>query len=48
MGNLYICGDEESQDPKGVSPMAPRVALVAAMQANLVVELLAKMRGKHV
>ena len=46
MGNLYICGDEESQDPKGVSPMAPRVALVAAMQANLVVELLAKMRGK--
>jgi len=45
MGNLYICGDEESQSPKGVSPMAPRVALVAAMQANLVVELLAKMRG---
>jgi len=48
MGNLYICGDEESQCPKGVSPMAPRVALVAAMQANLVVELLIKMRGRHV
>jgi len=48
MGNLYICGDEESQCPKGVSPMAPRVALVAAMQANLVVELLVKMRGRHV
>jgi sulfur carrier protein ThiS adenylyltransferase len=48
MGNLYICGDEESQCPKGVSPMAPRVALVAAMQANLVVELLMKMRGRHV
>jgi sulfur carrier protein ThiS adenylyltransferase len=45
MGNLYICGDEESQTVKGVSPMAPRVALVAAMQANLVVELLMKMRG---
>jgi hypothetical protein len=28
--------------------MAPRVALVAAMQANLVVELLVKMRGRHV
>jgi sulfur carrier protein ThiS adenylyltransferase len=48
MGNLYICGDEESQCPRGVSPMAPRVALVAAMQANLVVELLIKMRGRHV
>jgi sulfur carrier protein ThiS adenylyltransferase len=46
MGNLYICGDEESQCPKGISPMAPRVALVAAMQANLVVELLVKMRGR--
>jgi sulfur carrier protein ThiS adenylyltransferase len=48
LGNLYICGDESSQCPKGVSPMAPRVALVAAMQANLVVELLVKMRGRHV
>jgi sulfur carrier protein ThiS adenylyltransferase len=48
MGNLYICGDEESQCPKGVSPMAPRVGLVANMQANLVVELLVKMRGHHV
>jgi sulfur carrier protein ThiS adenylyltransferase len=46
LGNLYICGDEESQPPKGVSPMAPRVALVAAMQANLVVELLMKMKGR--
>jgi sulfur carrier protein ThiS adenylyltransferase len=48
MGNLYICGDEETQPIKGISPMAPRVALVAAMQANLVVELLVKMRGRHV
>jgi sulfur carrier protein ThiS adenylyltransferase len=48
LGNLYICGDEESQSPKGISPMAPRVALVAAMQANLVVELLIKMRGRHI
>jgi hypothetical protein len=28
--------------------MAPRVALVAAMQANLVVELLMKMRDRYV
>jgi sulfur carrier protein ThiS adenylyltransferase len=48
LGNLYVCGDESSQCPKGISPMAPRVALVAAMQANLVVELLVKMRGRHV
>jgi sulfur carrier protein ThiS adenylyltransferase len=47
LGNLYICGDEESQSPKGITPMAPRVALVANMQANLVVDLLVKMRGRH-
>ncbi len=40
MGCLYICGDEESECPEGVSPMAPRVAIVANLQANLVVELL--------
>lgn len=48
MGNLYVCGDGSSQCPRGISPMAPRVALVAAMQANLVIELLMKMRGTHV
>lgn len=48
MGNLYVCGDGSSQSPRGISPMAPRVALVAAMQANLVIELLMKMRGTHV
>jgi len=48
LGNLYVCGDESSQCPKGISPMAPRVALVAAMQANQVVELLMRMRGRHV
>jgi sulfur carrier protein ThiS adenylyltransferase len=48
LGNLYVCGDESSQCRKGISPMAPRVALVAAMQANQVVELLMKMRGRHV
>jgi sulfur carrier protein ThiS adenylyltransferase len=46
MGNLYICGDGESQCAPGVSPMAPRVALVAAMQANLAVELLMKKKGR--
>lgn len=43
-GDLYICGDETSEPRPGVSPMAPRVALVAAMQANLAVELLMRLR----
>lgn len=45
MGSLYICGDEESQCPAGISPMAPRVAIVANLQANLVVELLVNRKG---
>jgi len=48
LGSLYICGDEESETPKGVSPMAPRVAIVANMQANLAVELLVKNGGGRV
>ncbi len=46
MGNLYICGDGESQCPPGISPMAPRVAIVANMQANLAVELLMKLKRR--
>jgi sulfur carrier protein ThiS adenylyltransferase len=42
VGNLYICGDEESEPVRGISPMAPRVGIVANMQANLAVELLVK------
>ncbi len=45
LGDLYVCGDQESCPEPGISPMAPRVALVAAMQANLVVELLVKRAG---
>ncbi|MEK7667554.1 MAG: sulfur carrier protein ThiS adenylyltransferase ThiF [Gemmatimonadota bacterium] len=45
IGNLYVCGDEESQCPAGISPMAPRVAIVANLQANLVVELLVNRKG---
>jgi len=47
LGRLYIVGDEASECDVGTAPMAPRVALVAAMQANLAVELLvrAKTRG---
>ncbi len=40
--NLYICGDEETDLQTGISPMAPRVGIVANMQANLVLEILLK------
>ena len=42
IGSLYICGDEETEVKIGTSPMAPRVSIVANMQANLVLELLLK------
>jgi len=42
LGQLYLCGDEESEPTDRVSPMAPRVGIVANMQANLVIELLIK------
>jgi len=48
VGNLYICGDEESEPVRGISPMAPRVGIVANMQANLAVELLVKSGKKQV
>jgi len=42
LGSLYICGDEASECDACTAPMAPRVAVVAAMQANLAVELLVR------
>jgi sulfur carrier protein ThiS adenylyltransferase len=44
LGSLYICGDEASECDVCSAPMAPRVAVVAAMQANLAVELLVRIR----
>lgn len=46
LGNLYICGDEVSECDECTAPMAPRVAVVANMQANLAVELLVKAKKK--
>jgi sulfur carrier protein ThiS adenylyltransferase len=45
LGSLYVCGDEAGECDAGTSPMAPRVAIVANMQANLAVELLVDMKG---
>jgi len=38
--NLYICGDEISEIAPDLPPIAPRVGIVANMQANVVLELL--------
>ncbi len=41
---LYVCGDESSEVSDNVPTMAPRVGMVANMQANVVIEILMKMR----
>lgn len=37
---LYLCGDESTEVSDEMPPLAPRVAIVAGMQANTVVEIL--------
>lgn len=41
-GNLYICGDEITEISEDFPPIAPRVGIVAYMQANVVLEILLK------
>ena len=38
--NLYLCGDESSEVSETNPPLAPRVGIVANMQANTVLELI--------
>jgi sulfur carrier protein ThiS adenylyltransferase len=38
--NMYICGDEVSEIAQEMPPIAPRVGMVANMQANVVVDIL--------
>lgn len=37
---LFVCGDESTEASADLPPMAPRVGIVANMQANVVVEIL--------
>jgi len=37
---LYLCGDESTEVSEEMPPMAPRVIMVAGMQANTVLEIL--------
>ncbi len=39
-GNLYVCGDQQTEVSPDVPPLAPRVGIVASMQANFVMEIL--------
>lgn len=40
LGNIYVCGDETSEISDLMPPLAPRVGMVANMQANTVLEIL--------
>ncbi|MFC1616605.1 sulfur carrier protein ThiS adenylyltransferase ThiF [Candidatus Margulisiibacteriota bacterium] len=40
VGNLFICGDEQMEVSEENPPLAPRVGIVANMQANMVLSLL--------
>ena len=42
LGNLYICGDEQTEIADDMPPLAPRVGITANMQANVVLNLLLK------
>lgn len=37
---LFVCGDETFEVSENMPPMAPRVGIVANMQANVVIEIL--------
>lgn len=39
---LYVCGDESSETSDELPPLAPRVGVVANMQANIAIDLLLK------
>ncbi len=42
LDNLFICGDEIKEIADDLPPLAPRVGIVANMQANTVLEILLK------
>ena len=37
---LFVCGDETTEASEDLPPMAPRVGIVANMQANTVIDIL--------
>jgi sulfur carrier protein ThiS adenylyltransferase len=45
MKNFYLCGDEETGSAPGMGLMAPRVAVCAAHEANMIVRLILEDAG---
>ena len=43
--NIYICGDEKTESNDKNLPYAPKVAIVAAMQANLALKILLEQKN---
>jgi len=41
---LYVCGDESSEISDDLPPMAPSVGIIANMQANVVIEILMRLK----
>jgi sulfur carrier protein ThiS adenylyltransferase len=41
--SLYVCGDESTETDENMPPLAPRVGIVANMQANVVLDILMNM-----
>ena len=46
-GKLYICGDHKHEVSEAMPPLAPRVCIVANMEANQVLEILLKNYENH-
>ena len=46
VGDLYISGDEKTETSENMPPMAPKVGIIANMQANLALEILLSRRKK--
>ena len=46
VGDLYICGDEKTETSENMPPLAPKVGIIANMQANLVLEIILSRRKK--
>jgi sulfur carrier protein ThiS adenylyltransferase len=42
--SLYVCGDESSEVSDELPPLAPRVGMVANMQANVAIEILMNLK----
>ena len=43
---LYVCGDESTEVSDDLPPLAPRVGIVANLQADIVIEILMKKMSK--